>query len=137
MVVKKKSRCYALKAAIAIFKDDIKYYVVLKKCERFFVLFSMILGHWIKVFSWRPLPGTKVLFKVIYRFYFINFMLYIFLCQSENLYELQHQILFVVSNIFEDIKFNRGVYKKNCNTKYLCLVMELQYIRSYNTIILI
>ena len=52
-------------------------------------------------------------------------MLYIFLCQSENLYELQHQILFVVSNIFEDIKFNRGVYKKNCNTKYLCLVMEL------------
>lgn len=122
---KKKSRCYTLKAAIAIFKDDIKYYVVLKKCERFFVLFSMILGHWINVFSWRPLPGTKVLFKVIYRFYFINFMLYIFLCQSENLYELRHQILFVMSNIFKGIKFNRGVYKKNCNTKYLCLVMEL------------
>ena len=60
-----------------------------------------------------------VLFKVIYRFYFINFMLYIFLCQSENLYELRHQILFVMSNIFKGIKFNRGVYKKNCNTKYL------------------
>lgn len=42
------------------FKHDIKYCVVLKKYERFFELLSIILRHWIRVFLWFSLPGTKV-----------------------------------------------------------------------------
>ena len=42
------------------FKHDIKYCVVLKNCERFFVLFSIILRYWIIVFLWFFLPGAKV-----------------------------------------------------------------------------
>ena len=98
------------------FKHDIKYCVVLKNCERFFVLFSIILRYWIIVFLWFFLPGAKVdkvqWFLKLF-FYFIKFMLWqCFLWQSENIYELRHQILSVESNYFGDIKINQGTHKK-------------------------
>ena len=62
------------------FKHDIKYYVVLKNCERFFVLFSRLLRHWYRAFLWFSLPGAKVdkikwfLKLFIYFFYKVHAM---------------------------------------------------------------
>lgn len=102
---KKKSRCYTLKAAIAIFKDDIKYYVVLKNVKDSSCYFQWFWGIELKCFHDARYQVPRCFLKLFFDF-ILSILCYIYFCVNQKIFTsydikfyLWCQIFLKVSNL--------------------------------------